>query len=161
MRENLMSSKRIITLAVVLVLGACGGSGGDDDVLGLGDRNLDRCSLITAGEAEQWIGAPISDPAPSEGFDGEPDPVTCFYENPDTLASILVQVYDGEVFFAEEGSGARTGETIEGLGEDAFMDNGAVRFLQNGWSASVARIFGPIPDEDILEAAEIMSSRLP
>lgn len=161
MRENLMSSKRIITLAVVLVLGACGGSGGDDDVLGLGDQNLDRCSLITSGEAEQWIGAPIADPAPAEGFDGEPDPVTCFYENPNTFASFLIQVYDGEVFFAEEGSAARTGETIEGLGDDAWMGEGKVGFLQGNWSASVSRISGTMANEDILEAAEIMSSRLP
>ncbi len=147
------------TLAVALVVSACGGGGGDD-VLGLGDRNLDRCSLISAGEAEQWLGGTVS-VAPSDGIDGKPDPITCLYQKADAFTSILIQVYDGEVFFAEEGSASRTGETIDGLGEDAWIGDGKVGFLQNGWSASVSRISGTIPDEDILEIAQLMSSRLP
>ncbi|MGH8913879.1 MAG: hypothetical protein ACRDZM_05100 [Acidimicrobiia bacterium] len=151
----------VVTLAFALVVTACGDGGGEGDVLGLGDRNLDRCSLLTAAEAEQWLGAPVSEPAPAEGIDGEPDPVTCSYVNEEAVTSILIQVYDGDVFFAEEGSASRTGETIEGLGEDAWMGDGSVSFLQNQWSASVARIAGQIPDEDLLEIAELMSSRLP
>jgi hypothetical protein len=130
-------------------------------VLGLGDRGLDRCSPISAAEAEQWLGAPLAEPAPTEGIDGGPDPVTCFYEKADDGASLLVQVYDGAVFFAEEGSAARTGETIDGLGEDAWMGDGSVKFLQNDWSVSVSRIVGPIPDEGILELAKLVASRLP
>jgi hypothetical protein len=151
----------LATLAFALVVTACGDGGGEGDVLGLGDRNLDRCSLLTAAEAEQWLGAPVSEPAPAEGIDGAPDPVTCSYVNEEAVTSILIQVYDGDVFFAEEGSASRTGETIEGLGEDAWMGDGSVSFLQNQWSASVARIAGQIPDEDLLEIAELMSSRLP
>jgi len=151
------------TLVLALVVSACGDGdgGGGGDVLGLGDRNLDRCSLITTAEAEQWLGAPVAEPEPAEGFDGEPDPVTCLYENEDDRMVILIQVYDGEVFFAEKGSASRIGETIDGLGEDAFMGDGSVKFLQNDWSASVARISGLIPDEDLLEMAKLMSSRLP
>ena len=146
-------------LAVALAVSACGGGGGDD-VLGLGDRNLDRCFLISAGEAEQWLGGTVS-VAPSGGIDGEPDPVTCLYQKIDAFTSFLIQVYDGEVYFAEEGSASRTGETIDGLGEDAWVGDGTVKFLQNDWSASVSRISGTIPDEDILEIARLMSSRLP
>ena len=147
------------TLAIAMMVSACGGGGGDD-VLGLGDRNLDRCSLISAGEAEQWLGGTVS-VAPSDGIDGEPDPITCLYQKVDAFTSFLIQVYDGEVFFAEEGSASRTGETIDGLGEDAWVGDGKVKFLQNDWSASVSRISGTIPDEDILEMAQLMSSRLP
>ena len=116
--------------------------------------------MISETEAEEWLGGPV-DVAPSEGFDGEPDPVTCFYDSVGTNASFLVQVYDGEVFFAEVGSAARSGETIDGLGEDAFKGQGSVKFLQNDWTASVSLISGLIPDEDILEMAELLASRLP
>ena len=146
------------TLAIALALTAC--DGGDDDVLGLGDRGLDRCSLITETEAEGWLGGPVVE-APSESFDGVPNPVTCLYTSEDPLASILVQVYDGEVFFAEEGSAVRVGETIDSLGDDAFKGQGSVNFLQNDWTVSVSLVSGLIPDEDILEMAELISSRLP
>lgn len=153
-----------VTMAIALIVTGCAGelegTNGDDDVLGLGDRGLDRCSLISETEAEGWLGGPVV-AAPSEGSDGVPDPVTCLYTSEDPRAVILVQVYDGEVFFAEEGSAARVGETIDGLGDDAFQGQGSVHFLQNDWSASVSLIFGLIPDEDILEMAELMSSRLP
>lgn len=148
-----------VTLAVALVVSACGGGGGDD-VLGLGDRGLDRCSLISAVEAEQWFGGAVL-VAPSDGIDGTPDPITCMYQKEGAFTSVLIQVYDGEVFFAEVGSASRTGETFDGLGEDAWIGDGKVGFLQNGWSASVSRISGTIPDEAILEMAQMMSSRLP
>lgn len=147
-----------LTVVLAFTVTACG-NGGDEDALGMGDRGLDRCSLITADEAEQWFGSPVS-AAPSEGFDGEPDLVTCLYEA-ETGASVLIQVYDGDVFFAEVGSGSRTGETLEGLGEDAWTDAGTVKFLQNDWSASVSRIIGSVSDEALLEMARLMSSRLP
>ncbi len=41
------------------------------------------------------------------------------------------------------------------------MGDGTVRFLQNGWSASAALITGQLSDDDLLEIAELMSSRLP
>lgn len=145
-----------VVLLVALALAACGG--GNDDVLGLGDRGLDRCSLITAEEAEGWLGALVEDPAPSDGFDGEPDPITCSYRGSD--ARVLLQIRDGEPFFAEEGSSAR-GETFEGLGEDAHVDNDSVRFLQNDWAVSVDYIGGRMDFQELVEMAELISSRLP
>lgn len=144
----------------VLLLATVAGCGGSNDATssGNGDRELDRCSLITADEAGQWIGAPVT-AAPAEGIDGNPDPVTCLYEG--STAKVLVQVYDGEVYFAEPGSPSRVGEDVEGLGEDAFIGDGSVRFLQNGWSASVGQISGPVDDDSLLAMARLMSSRLP
>jgi hypothetical protein len=149
-----------VALAIALIATACGGGDSDDDVLGLGDQDLDRCSLMTAEEAEQWLDSTVS-AAPSEGFDGKPDLVTCFYEVDGTFSSVLVQVYDGEVYFAEPGSAARTGETLQGLGDDAWTQAGDVNFLQDDWTVSVSRISGQVPDADLLEMAQLISSRLP
>jgi hypothetical protein len=55
----------------------------------------------------------------------------------------------------------RVGETVEGLGQDAWIGDGSIQFLQNEWSASVSRIMGQISDEGLIEIAELMSSRLP
>lgn len=148
-----------LLLVVMLAITACGDGGGSDDVLGLGDRDLDRCSLISAEEAATWLGDQVEDPAPMEGVGGEPDPVTCSYDG--SSARVLLQIYDGEVFFAEEGSTSRDGETIEDLGEDAWMRNDKVEFLQNDWSVSIAHISGQVTGEDLLEMAELVSSRLP
>jgi hypothetical protein len=151
-----MMMRWIIALCLTLLVAACGG--GDDDVLGLGDRDLDRCSLITVEEAEDWLGAPVT-AAPSEGIDGEPDPVTCYYEG--ASGSVLIQVRDGAVFFAERGSASRIGEDVADLGEDAFTDGDSVRFVQNDWSASVAQILGIPNTDNLLEMAQLMSERLP
>lgn len=161
MKRTSRAAGLVVSLVAALVLGACSddGGGGGEDVLGLGDRGLDRCSLITPEEAESWLGPLQEVPAPSEGFDGEPDPVTCSYAG--SATRVLVQVYDGEVFFAEEGSASR-GETLEGLGEDAHADNDTVQFLQDEWTASISYISGqPLSREELVEMAELMSSRLP
>ena len=150
----------LVTLALAMVAAACGDGDDGGDVLGLGDQDLDRCSLISAQEAEQWLGGAVS-VAPSEGFDGDPDPVTCLYQVEGSLNSVLVQVYDGEVFFAEPGSASRSGETLEGLGDDAWTQEGDVNFLQDDWTVSVTRISGRVPDAGLLEMAELVSSRLP
>jgi hypothetical protein len=149
-----------VALAIALIATACGGGDSDDDVLGLGDQDLDRCSLMTAEEAEQWLDGTVS-AAPSEGIDGKPDLVTCLYEVDGTFSSVFVQVYDGEVYFAEPGSAARTGETLQGLGDDAWTQAGDINFLQDDWTVSVTRISGQVPDADLLEMAQLISSRLP
>lgn len=156
-----MTKLRVIALLLLAVpIAACGDGSGDSDQLGVGDRGLDRCSLISEEEAAEWLGPDVMS-APSEGFDGEPDLVTCLYEVEGTPDSVLVQVYDGAVFFAEPGSDARTGEDLPGLGEDAWTNPGDVNFLQNDWTVSVSRILGQVPDEALLEMAELISSRLP
>lgn len=150
----------LVILTIALITTACGNGDSDNNVLGLGDQDLDRCSLITNEEAGQWLGGTVS-AGPSEGFDGDPDPVTCLYEADGSSNTVFVQVYDGEVFFAEPGSAARTGETLEGLGEDAWTAQGDVNFLQADWTVSVSRIAGAVSDSDLLEMAQLISSRLP
>ncbi|MFZ0624949.1 MAG: hypothetical protein WAN34_00465 [Acidimicrobiia bacterium] len=144
-------------LVVALAVTSCGGGNGDAS----GDRSLDRCSLITPTEAEQWIGGAVAEPTPAEGIDGKPDPVTCEYRSDEARVHILVQVYDGEIYFAEPGSASRVGETIDDLGEDAFIGDGSVRFLQNGWTVSVDRISGQISDENLIGLARLISTKLP
>jgi hypothetical protein len=149
-----------MAVSLTLMVTGCGEDGGSEEVLGFGDRGLDRCSLVSAEEAEQWLGGPVN-VGPTEGIDGEPDLITCFYEAENSPNSILVQVYDGEIFFAEEGSPSRTGETLDGLGDDAWIEAGDINFLQNDWTVSVSLILGRVTDEDLLAMAELISSRLP
>lgn len=145
-------------LGVVLLLSAVAGCGGGDETLGIGGTDLDRCSLISVDEAGQWIGDPVT-AAPAEGIDGKPDLVTCLYGG--SSARVLVQVYEGEEYFAGPDSSARVGQDVDGLGEDAFMDSGSVKFLQDGWAASVSQISGLVDTDSLLEMAHLMSSRLP
>jgi len=148
--------KRLLTILVLVsIIAACGG---EEETLGLGERELDRCSLITIDEAAAWLGGPV-EAAPSESLDGVSDLVTCLYEG--ATGSVLVQVYDGEVYFAEPGSPARLGEDVAGLGEDAFRDNDSVKFLQNDWAASVSQIGGIANIDHLMQMAELMSERLP
>lgn len=149
---------RIILAAAAVAVGvvACGGD--DSGTLGADGRELDRCSLITVEEAAQWLGDPVS-AAPSEGLDGNPNPVTCFYEGTD--ASVLVQIRDGAVFFAEPGSDSRSGEDVAGLGEDAFIDSDSIEVLQNDWSVAIGHISGLLGEGSLLEMAQIVSDRLP
>jgi hypothetical protein len=145
-----------LSIAMALVFTACGG--GDDDTLGAEGRELDRCSLMTAEEAAQWLGDPVT-AAPSEDLDGDPDPVTCYYQGAN--ASVLLQVRDGAVYFAEPGSASRIGDDVEGIGEDAFMDSDSIEVLQNDWSVAIGLISGVIPEDALVGMAEIVSGRLP
>jgi hypothetical protein len=95
------SIRSLVILGAVLLVLAAGCGGGNDDTSGNGDRELDRCSLVTPEEAGDWIGAPVT-AAPAEGIDGNPDPVTCDYVG--GRAHVLVQVYDDKIYFAEPGS---------------------------------------------------------
>ena len=146
----------LLFIAMALVVTACGD--GDGDTLGAEGRDLDRCSLMTVEEAAQWLGDPVT-AAPSEDLDGGPSPVTCLYEGAN--ASVLLQVRDGAVYFAEPGSASRTGEDVEGIGEDAFMDSDSIEVLQNDWSVAIGLITGLIEDDALVGMAEIVSDRLP
>lgn len=146
----------LLCLALALASVACGGDGGE--TLGADGRELDRCSLMTTEEAAQWLGDPVT-AAPSEGLDGDPSPVTCLYEG--TNATVLLQVRDGAVYFSEPGSDSRTGEDVEGIGDDAWIDSDGIEILQNDWSVSIGLIIGLLEDEAFVEMAEIVSGRLP
>ena len=145
----------MFVLCAAVALAACGG---DDEVLGVGDRDLNRCSLITVEEAEDWLGAPV-EAAPSQGLDGEPSPVTCLYEGANGV--VLVQARDGAVFHAEPGSPTRVGQDVPGIGEDASRDNDSVQFLQNEWSVSISQIAGLPNIDDLIEMARLVAERLP
>lgn len=151
-----MRGRLIQTMALVVVVVACGG--GDGSSSGAEGRELDRCSLITADEAAEWLGDPVS-AAPSEALGTEPDPATCLYEGAE--ATVLLQVRDGAVYFAEPGSDSRTGEDVADLGEDAFMDSDSIEVLQNDWSVAIGHISGPLDDGALLEMARLVSDRLP
>lgn len=151
-----MRRKLVLSFVAMLVVAGCGS--GDEEALGLGDRPLDRCSVITVDEAEAWLGAPVT-AAPAETIAGEPDLVTCLYAG--SNATVLVQVYDGEVYFAEPGSPARDGDDLAGLGDDAWRRDDTVKFLQNDWSVSVSQIIGLVDPDALMKMAELVSERLP
>lgn len=145
----------LLVSALLVPVVACGG--GDGDTPAAEGRELDRCSLITTQEAAAWLGEPVT-ASPSESL-GEVSPVTCLYEGAN--ATVLVQVRDGSVYFAEPGSQSRTGEDVEGIGEDAFIDSDGIEILQNDWSVSIGRITGVVEEEALLEMARVVSDRLP
>lgn len=146
----------ILSLAATLAFVACGD--GDSGSLGGDGRELDRCSLITTEEAAEWLGEPVT-AAPTEDFDGNPDPVTCLYEGAE--ATVLLQVRDGAVYFAEPGSDSRTGEDVEGIGEDAFIDSDSIEVLQNDWSVAIGQISGVPEPGALVEMARLVADRLP
>lgn len=157
-----MRQHALLLIPFALLIAACGGSDGtDSDELGVGDRDLNRCSLVSVDEAEGWLGNGVI-AEPPDGVDGDPDGTACRYQLDGEPDSILLQVYNGEVFWAEEGSETRIGETFTGLGEDAYVQTGGVYFLQDDWSVSISRLLGNrVTDEHLMEMAELVSSRLP
>lgn len=154
--------KRLSMFVLVCVLAvSCGGEGGEDDGTdtGTSGREFDRCTLLTAEEAEQWLGSPVDGVGPADLPVGAES--TCELESTANEMILLIQVEDGEQYFASEGSGARGPVTITGLGEDAHSDGDSVSFLQNSFAVRVSRIQGVIPVEDLEEIAHIIESRLP
>ena len=154
--------RRVVLIVVLGLLAvACGGGGepGEETSNGGGDRDFDRCSLVSGEEAEQWLGTPVDYVGPADLPVGAED--TCSYESSANQMRILLQVSDGEQYFAFEGSGARGPVTLEGLGEDAHTDGTYVAFLQDGFSVRVSQIQGNIPQQDLEEMAQLVESRLP
>ena len=74
--------------------------------------------------------------------------MTCFYRG--ATGSVLLQVRDGAVYFAEPGSPARLEQDVTDLGEDAHMDN--------AFHAGEEEAAHPA---ELLEMARLVSSRLP
>lgn len=182
----------ISVAAMVLIVAACGGDSGDGDDTGAdttttqattgggdetttqapagtsGDRTVDVCSLVSTSEAEAWLGAGVvSDLA--AGPTG-PDPQGCTFTSADANAQILLQVYDGEKYFAGPDNAELhpNAVIVPGLGETGFTSNVigsesnvSVHFLQNDWAVSVSDIAGGIPIDDLVAMAQLVSANLP
>lgn len=157
-----------LLLVIVLVLAACGGSGDDGagDTAGSdngggasSDADFDRCSLMSAEEAAQWIGSPVDLVGPSDVPVGADE--TCVYASSPNETRILLQIRDGAQFFAEEGSGARGPDTIEGIGEDAHSDGSYIEFLEGGFTVRVSQIQGAISLDELKDIAQLIEGRLP
>jgi hypothetical protein len=144
-----------VALLMVLVSTSCGGSA---DTTEQGGRDIEVCALITAAEAEAWLGGPVDQPAPYDGPDPEP---TCVYKSSGAQTQILLQVYDGDVYYSGDNPEIHPDATPIGVGSEGYAEPGSVGFLQNGWSVSITRISGPVTDASLLAAANTVSSRLP
>lgn len=137
------------------VAGACGASSTRD-----GERFVEACTLISQSEAERWLAGPAITPEPSEARD---DPETCRYRSDEAERQFLLQVRDGERFFsaAEGGGRPATAVVIDGLGDDAYIDDGFLSLLSGTWTVSVSRTQGPITDDELAEIAALVLNRLP
>lgn len=151
-----------LVLVLAVLVAACGGDGGGGGSAeggGGGDRDFDRCSLMTAEEAEQWLGSPVDSVGPSDmPVNSE---VTCSYQSTTNEKIVLLQVYDGEKYFAFAGSDVRGPDTIAGLGEDAHTDGDSLSFLKDDFTVSISRIQGTITVAELEEIARLIESRLP
>lgn len=75
---------------------------------------------------------------------------------------VLVQVYDGEKYFAQPDNEIFTDSVIvPNLGEVGFTAGSAAHFLQNDWAVSVSSIAGGVPDADLVAMAQLISTNLP
>lgn len=151
-----MRSIAVMILALSILLFACGGSG--ESTGGQEGRSIEPCSLITAAEAEVWLGGPVDPPAPYTGPDPEP---TCVYKSPGAQTQILLQVYDGEVYYGGDNLENHPDSQPIDVGDKGISEVGSVEFLQNDWTVSISRISGPVTEESLLAAALLVSSRLP
>lgn len=158
--------KSILLFVLALVVAACGGDsgnggadGGDGGDGGDGDRSVAACDLLSADEAAQWLGGSPVDAGPSDAPGSQDE--TCSYRNDEAAMQILLQVRDGEQYFAGPDSGARGPDDVDGIGEDGHTDGSYVAFLANGFSVRVSQIQGPVTYEDLEEIAKLIESRLP
>jgi hypothetical protein len=153
--------KGLLILVLMLLIAACGGADvadNDDGGGSGGDRDFDRCSIMSAEEAAQWLGSPVV-VGPSDVPVGAEN--TCRYRNDAAEMQVLIQIYDGEKYWAFPGSATRGPTDIADLGEDAHADGDSVSFLKNEFAASVSRIQGDIPAEDLEAIARLLEPRLP
>jgi hypothetical protein len=155
----------IVALVAALILVACGG----DDNVGasfgasgnVGGEDLVACEVLGADEVGDVLGAVVvaeTLSTPSGGL----DPVGCTYTSDSGDLRILASVRFGEKFYGGIDSPARKDPVaIDGLGDDAFIDDGAVRFLSGEWTGSVASIAGGVSDSDLEAVARLLESKLP
>ena len=96
---------------------------------GLTGTSADACVLLTAADAEEALGGPVtqvSDPIGEGLITGEPDSFTsvCYYRpEPDDFASYasLVVITPGSSTETEVEAEASLGEPLEDLGDEAFV----------------------------------------
>jgi hypothetical protein len=159
----------MIGLGTVALAAGCGDDGDLGDKASSDDgsrtdsgQSVDVCSLVTADEAEVWLGGPVIEPVPMEGPSGRTDEATCTYRSDVAETQILLQVYDGPEYHGDADSPTRAGaEKLDAPGDDAFFQNGSVRFLVGDWSVSVGSIQGNIPEADLVAMGEVVEENLP
>lgn len=157
-----------VGLLLIVVVGVgCGGGGTETDA---GDgtatdnpasgEDLVACDLMAATEVEQWIGGPVV--AAAMDSPSGPSDQGCSYSNDADGKTVLLTVYFGEKYYAGVDSAAAIDPVvIEGLGDDAYLDNSAVRYLSGAWAVGVSSIAGGIDDATLEEIARAIEPRLP
>ncbi len=154
----------VLVIVAMLALASCDGdddstsSGSSDDA---GGEDLVACEVLSAEDVGEVLGATVVAEATGTPS-GDVDPVGCTYTSDAGDVRILASVRLGEKFYGGIDSPARQDPVaIDGLGDDAFADNGMVTFLSGEWTGSVASIAGDVPDADLEAVARLLESKLP
>ncbi|WP_436794564.1 hypothetical protein [Actinospongicola halichondriae] len=159
-----MRRRGVLAMGAVLVLAACGG--GDDDASsgssGDGDSAaVVTCEVLTADVVGDALGTDViaeTMTTPSGGT----DPVGCSYTSDSGDLRVLATARFGEKYYGGIDSPARTDPVaIDGLGDEAFADDGMVTFLSGEWTGSVSSSAGNVPDDDLEAVARALESKLP
>ncbi len=165
-RDRYNEAMRAPVAAIVLsglILAACGTEQTDDSA-GIGDGppgDFVACDLLTAGEAEQWLGDSVGPPSKSDGPQATAEE-TCVYRSDVSGTSVLLQARFGAKYHSGIDSPANEQPVaISDLGDDAYSDRGRVAFLAGEWAVSISRVSGDAPDTALEEMARTVATRLP
>lgn len=167
MREDRLVRRRAVNaitsacfaMAGVLALAGCVGLPGAPGGAGGGD--IVACDVLSVDDVSELLEVEVVAET-SDNPNGSLDPTGCVYAGETGFPRILVSVHFGKKYYGGiDGLSRQDPVAIEGLGDDAYIDNGAVRFLSGEWACSVSRIGGDVSDEDLKVIALLLESKLP